>query len=707
MQNTKWKRNKPKKEPKRSKTRIKNSKSKEGLSYIKEGKVGSRSIKFKIQIIPMLILFLTATVITVTSNITSKNSLMNQMKTDGLILARQIESQIEINQKALQIINNMIGNTIKSTGNYILNNMDRLTNNYLMELAEKFELDEINFINNKGAIQYSNIPANVSFVFEENHVAMSIVNGTKDFAMEEIRKSDISEEYYLYGYFGIQGVGTVQVGILADTIKSMQDEVNTQYVMERLANDQGIVYASIIDTDLKVIAHSDSSKVGSSVDNIGSRTAVIDGDEYGATTRYDGNTNVYEVCVPLIQGGAKLGAITIGMSMVSVNTATNHTIIAVAIVSIIILVISFLLLLLISRGIIKPLRQLMVSAHKIEEGDLTYHCELKSKDEIGSLHQTFEQMKQSLRITMKSIKEGADEVSKMSTSLSTNARHMAVVSSEVTSAIQEVSQGAENQAHELLEVASNVHTLEKELDNISSNLNSVKDNSTMTQDKVVVGQEQIDHLLHSIEDIHESFKIQVDKIHNLINSVSKIGNVTNAIQEISSQTNLLALNAAIESARAGEAGRGFAVVAEEVRKLAEQSNTAAEEIQSLVESIRSDMNHVLDNTNSVNSLIKSQSTTVQSTISAFDDMLKNLALVGPLIDKTFDSVLSTMKSKDVIVSSVDSVTSVAQETSASSEEIAASSDESLASAQEVSSFANKLEQLSFELRQEIEKFKID
>nr|WP_275446929.1 methyl-accepting chemotaxis protein [Pseudoalteromonas sp. Of7M-16] len=148
----------------------------------------------------------------------------------------------------------------------------------------------------------------------------------------------------------------------------------------------------------------------------------------------------------------------------------------------------------------------------------------------------------------------SNDLESLTLSLSEETQMVASAITELTASAQTVVEHAEQAAFSV-----------QEAENQGQNADRLTANAS---EAIVLLEQQIDSAGNNIQALDEE--------------VNNIANVLSVIQSIAEQTNLLALNAAIEAARAGEQGRGFAVVADEVRQLAQRTQSSTEEIHTMI-----------------------------------------------------------------------------------------------------------------------------
>ncbi|MFT3985840.1 MAG: methyl-accepting chemotaxis protein [Lachnospiraceae bacterium] len=239
-----------------------------------------------------------------------------------------------------------------------------------------------------------------------------------------------------------------------------------------------------------------------------------------------------------------------------------------------------------SKALSRPIVLLAKGFEKDESGKISMkEIELHSKDEIGLLAKTLNEMSGQVREFIEGVRQESGHVEQVAKTVKADMGALNDEVEEISSATQEIVAGMEETT------AVSEDTKNRALD-VSAETDSFAQNAKDATGAVSEIRKRAQTLQGDLQEAVEKGAAFLTKAHEGLNqakedakAVEQIGKLADTIIEITSQTNMLALNASIEASRAGEAGRGFAVIADEIRTLADNSQAAVGQIQTMIQSV--------------------------------------------------------------------------------------------------------------------------
>ncbi|AGF56683.1 methyl-accepting chemotaxis protein [Clostridium saccharoperbutylacetonicum] len=375
-------------------------------------------------------------------------------------------------------------------------------------------------------------------------------------------------------------------------------------------------------------------------------------------------------------------------------------------IGVVILAITIIVGIILSKSMVKPLLILTQAAKQLSQGNLKYDFHTNIGGEIGELSKAFIDMRENLIILVKQISLAADNVTVSSKDVLDSSKQAEMVAGQIADTTTQLAMGGDEQARSVQNTLGAINKIVESIDEIAESSKNSFESSVKAEDLVKTGSGIVETQNLKMKDSTNAVEEVAKVVFVLNDKTVQIGQIIQVIESVAEQTNLLALNAAIEAARAGEQGKGFAVVADQVRKLAEESQASIGKIQAIIKDIQNTTNTAVDSVKNATEIINSQNQSVENTSIIFNDILKNVNLIAKEIREVSNFTDGVKDAGENIQQDMERILAVSEETAASTQEVTASTEEQATYSENIVNEVEKLSILAAELKKCISTFQV-
>lgn len=480
-------------------------------------------------------------------------------------------------------------------------------------------------------------------------------------------------------------------------------------ILQHLKDSTSMEYTLFCGDKRIITTIEDPTLIGTSADPSVIAAVLQDGQFYKSTVEIQ-NESYLTYYAPLKDANDTI----IGMFFVGEPAQPyNDTLATIALTCIIIVSITIILSIVIvsrlSKGLSRPINTVLNNLVAIKNRDFTTSIDpklLKRSDEIGELANGLLEMQNTISSVLSDFNNMSYNIRAHAKTLDSNSTDMSAHSERIVTVTQEISASTTTQANNLIHIDDIVNDLAHNIENISSALMNVNATSQEIGELSTHSTHQMETVTHSMELFNNKFKEFTVQISKFEKRIQRVDAIATSIESISKQTNLLALNAAIEAARAGDAGKGFSVVAEEIRSLAEQTQTSTQTISNIVGDLSAASKQLAVDTNIISEDLSTQLTNINSNMEAFSSIVTSINDIIPQIQEVSATTQDVNSQKSVIVENIDHISSIAQNISAACEEVASTTEETNSVIEEVNASSVDLNQITHQLKKQVKTFKL-